>query len=133
MTVAVAEEKEQESAVVSTEPIRAVPRAIMRAPGAPGSNGRQRRVVPSTNRVRRDGKFFRLGGEKFFVKGVTYGPFAPNADGDLYPSPNQTRRDFEQILQLGGNCVRVYHTPPPWFFGVVFGQVALCGWLLPGP
>ena len=41
------------------------------------AGGRQRRAEPATNRVRRDGKFFRLGNEKFYVKGVTYGPFEP--------------------------------------------------------
>src|SRR6267154_1748476 len=30
--------------------------------------GRQRRAEPVTNRVRRDGKFFRLGESKFYVK-----------------------------------------------------------------
>src|SRR3712207_6636648 len=43
-------------------------------------SGRQRRAEPVTDRVRRDGKFFRLGSEKFYVKGVTYGPFAPNSE-----------------------------------------------------
>ena len=69
----------------------------------------------STNRVRRDGKFFRLGSEKFYVKGVTYGPFKPDAEGLTLPTPAQTRRDFEQMLELGANCVRIYHTPPVWF------------------
>jgi glycosyltransferase involved in cell wall biosynthesis len=80
----------------------------------PRRSGRRRRAAAQTNRVRRDGKFFRLGSEKFYVKGVTYGPFAPNADGDPFPSPKQTRDDFEQILELGGNCVRIYHVPPMW-------------------
>ena len=35
----------------------------------------------SRARVRVDGKFFRLGDKKFFPKGVTYGPFAPDAAG----------------------------------------------------
>ena len=43
------------------------------------------RVEPATDRVRRDGKFFRLGSEKFYVKGVTYGPFAPNNHGEPLP------------------------------------------------
>ncbi len=79
------------------------------------ASGRQRRAAPATNRVRRDGKFFRLGDEKFFVKGVTYGPFAPNLDGDTFPSPKQARADFQQIKDLGGNCIRIYHIPPKWF------------------
>ena len=77
--------------------------------------GRQRRAEKPSNRVRRDGKFFRVGDEKFFVKGVTYGPFKPDADGLTLPSPAQTRRDFQQMLDLGANCVRIYHTPPAWF------------------
>src|SRR5581483_6242303 len=77
--------------------------------------GRHRRTEPATNRVRRDGKFFRLGADKFYVKGVTYGPFAPNSDGHPLPDPAQVRKDFEQIRDLGGNCVRVYHVPPAWF------------------
>src|SRR4051812_30187624 len=77
--------------------------------------GRQRRAEPVTNRVRRDGKFFRLGENKFYVKGVTYGPFAHNADGDPLPSPANTRKDFEQIVEMGANCIRIYHLPPKWF------------------
>ena len=77
--------------------------------------GRQRRAEPVTDRVRRDGKFFRLGTEKFYVKGVTYGPFAPNRDGHFLPERQQARRDFEQITDLGANCIRIYHNPPRWF------------------
>src|ERR1700678_2099414 len=65
--------------------------------------GRERVLQPLTNRVRRDGKFFRLGADKFYVKGVTYGPFAPNGDGDPLPDPAQVRRDFGQIRELGAN------------------------------
>jgi hypothetical protein len=78
-------------------------------------SGRARRVVPVTDRVWRDGKFFRLGTEKYYVRGVTYGPFAPNADGDPLPSLEQARRDFAQMRELGANCARIYHVPPRWF------------------
>ena len=47
-------------------------------------------------RVRVDGKFFRLGEQKFYPKGVTYGPFAPNSDGDFFASREQTVKDFQQ-------------------------------------
>jgi glycosyltransferase involved in cell wall biosynthesis/exo-beta-1,3-glucanase (GH17 family) len=82
------------------------------------SNGRQRRAEPVTNRVRRDGKFFRLGQSKFYVKGVTYGPFEPNRDGDVFPNPEQAQADFEQMIELGANCVRIYHVPPKWFLNL---------------
>jgi glycosyltransferase involved in cell wall biosynthesis len=65
--------------------------------------------------VRVDGKFFRLGEQKFYVKGVTYGPFAPNARGEYFASPEQTRADFDLIRQLGANVLRVYYIPPKWF------------------
>lgn len=69
----------------------------------------------SNARVVLDGKHFRLGEEKFFARGVTYGPFAKNADGEHFHSLEQTARDFRQIRELGANLVRVYHVPPRWF------------------
>ena len=69
----------------------------------------------STDRVSVDGKFFRLGGRKFQVKGITYGPFAPNASGELFPSAEQTARDLKQLRDLGANVLRVYHVPARWF------------------
>ena len=36
--------------------------------------------------IRVDGKFFRIGnGAKHFIKGVTYGPFAPGSHDDQFP------------------------------------------------
>jgi glycosyltransferase involved in cell wall biosynthesis/FtsH-binding integral membrane protein len=66
------------------------------------------------DRVRVDGKFFRLGKEKFPLKGVTYGPFAPNSDGEMFASREQTARDFDIIKQLNANVLRVYYVPPGW-------------------
>jgi glycosyltransferase involved in cell wall biosynthesis len=66
-------------------------------------------------RVTVDGKFFRLGGRKFHPKGVSYGPFAPNAADGTFASREQTAKDFAQIRELGANMVRVYHVPPRWF------------------
>ena len=73
--------------------------------------------VSTTNssRVRVYGKFFRIDDRKLYVKGVTYGPFKPDQEGDHFPSPDQTRRDFSQIQQLGANLLRVYFVPPGWF------------------
>jgi O-antigen biosynthesis protein len=69
----------------------------------------------NADRVSVDGKFFRLGARKFHLKGVTYGPFAPNAEGEMFASPDQSARDLKQINELGANVVRLYHLPPPWF------------------
>jgi glycosyltransferase involved in cell wall biosynthesis len=76
-------------------------------------------TIPATDRVRVDGKFFRLGGKKFYVKGVTYGPFAANPAGEMFPAPDQARRDLVQLQQLGANVIRVYYVPPRWFLDLV--------------
>lgn len=68
-------------------------------------------------RVQLAGKFFRLSGsdgEKFYVKGFSYGPFAPNLAGEPLPEREQVRRDFAHMRQLGANTIRVYFPPPVW-------------------
>ncbi len=42
-------------------------------------------------RVRVRAKFFFEGERKFFLKGVTYGPFKPDAAGDYLPAPEKVR------------------------------------------
>lgn len=71
-------------------------------------------VDPSFPRVRVDGKFFRAGGRKFYLKGITYGPFKPDAAGLTFPSPMRTRQDFALMRELGANVARVYDVPPRW-------------------
>jgi GT2 family glycosyltransferase/DNA-binding beta-propeller fold protein YncE len=58
-----------------------------------------------------DGKFLRAGHERFLVKGVTYGTFAPDANGYQFPEPARIAQDFALMRQFGINTVRVY-TPP---------------------
>ncbi len=65
-------------------------------------------------RVTVDGKFFRLGEKKFYLKGVSYGPFTPDGERGTFASREQTAMDFAQIRELGANLVRVYHVPPRW-------------------
>ena len=72
-------------------------------------------AAAASKRVRIDGKFFRAGGEKFWVKGVTYGPFRPREDGVALPDQHQIEADMRQIIGLGANVVRVYHIPPREF------------------
>jgi O-antigen biosynthesis protein len=71
-------------------------------------------LVASRPRVTVDGKFFRRGAAKLHLKGVAYGPFAPNAAGEMFASPEQTARDFALLRELGANLARVYHVPPRW-------------------
>jgi len=63
------------------------------------------------SRVAADGKFLRAGTVRFLVKGVTYGTFAPDAQGCQFPPLPQVAEDFRQMADLGINTVRVY-TPP---------------------
>src|SRR3989441_1767429 len=60
------------------------------------------------------GKFIFLGDDKFYVRGVTYGPFCPNKDGTEYPHPDVAERDFAQIIGNGMNAIRTYSVPPRW-------------------
>ncbi|HVQ31799.1 MAG TPA: hypothetical protein VMV21_19530, partial [Vicinamibacteria bacterium] len=48
-------------------------------------------------RVRVDGKFLRAGEAKFWVRGVTYGPFGQRQDGLFLPEPAQMAKDLAQI------------------------------------
>ena len=72
----------------------------------------RREAVPApTERIAADGKFLRLGDERFLVKGVTYGTFAPDADGYQFPSLTQVAEDFRLMSSLGLNSVRTYTAP----------------------
>lgn len=74
------------------------------------------------SRVRVDGKFLRLGARKFIVKGVTYGPFAPNARGEYFPEVEPALEDFKKVKELGANVLRVYYAPPNWFLDLAEQQ-----------
>lgn len=81
---------------------------------------RRHALAAQTARIVADGKFLRLAdpqsnaaldGERFLVKGVTYGTFAPDANGHQFPSPTRIAEDFRLMADLGINSVRTY-TPP---------------------
>jgi GT2 family glycosyltransferase len=59
-------------------------------------------------------KFFFLGPDKFVVRGLGYGPFAPNSRGDPYPEPATVAADFARARELGANLLRLYTMPPQW-------------------
>jgi len=68
------------------------------------------------------GKFIWVGEEKFYVRGVTYGPFRPARDGSAYPDPKTVERDFAQIAANGMNAVRTYDVPPRWLLDLAERQ-----------
>ena len=71
-------------------------------------------AVAQRGRPRVAGKFFFHNGEKIFVRGVTYGPFAPGSHGRPFPEKQQVAQDFAAIHALGANCVRTFNPPPRW-------------------
>ena len=60
------------------------------------------------------GKYLRDGSQKFYIRGVSYGPFAPNSRGERYPEPERAAADFALMNKLGANVIRLYVPPPPW-------------------
>ena len=80
--------------------------------GPAGPDVRVRAIPQSATRIVADGKFLRaVGGDRFLIKGVTYGTFTPDADGYQFPSPQQIAEDFRLMAGFGINTVRTY-TPP---------------------
>ncbi len=67
------------------------------------------------NRIGVRAKFLFDGDNKFFLKGATYGPFAPDEHGEFFGSPGKAREDFRLATGLGVNVLRVYYPPPVWF------------------
>jgi GT2 family glycosyltransferase/sugar lactone lactonase YvrE len=67
--------------------------------------------LPDGARIVADGKFLQVDGERFLIKGVTYGTFAPDAGGYQFPSRERVAEDFRLMAGLGINTVRTY-TPP---------------------
>jgi GT2 family glycosyltransferase len=65
--------------------------------------------------VRVDGKFLVRGNRRVRVQGVTYGPFAPDHQGEQFPTPRRVAEDFACMRAAGINSVRAYHIPPEWF------------------
>ena len=83
----------------------------------PEEEARSRIVGLSGPRVCVRGKFLFAGEKKYFIQGVTYGPFR---DGDDHlGTPEKVSRDFRLVAAAGFNTLRVYHPPPKWFLDLV--------------
>ncbi len=59
-----------------------------------------------------DGKFLQFDGERFYVRGVTYGTFAETEMG-LFPRRERVEEDFAAMAAAGINTVRTYTVPGP--------------------
>ncbi len=64
------------------------------------------------------GKFLYNGKEKFYLKGVTYGTFAPDADGLQFPERAVAEKDIALMVSNGFNCIRTYTVPPKYLLDV---------------
>lgn len=62
------------------------------------------------------GKHLMQGGEPFYIRGVTYGTFAPDEKGFQFPARARVAEDFRAIRLSGFNSVRTYTVPPDWVF-----------------
>ncbi|MBN1517760.1 glycosyltransferase [Candidatus Sumerlaeota bacterium] len=57
------------------------------------------------------GHHFYQDGQKWLVKGVTYGPFRPNKNQQPYPEIKRLEEDFAAIVRMGANAIRLYTVP----------------------
>src|SRR5881628_3436672 len=60
------------------------------------------------------GKFLYVGKEKFWVRGISYGTFFVDENGEERFTPETVDRDFAQMAANGFNVVRVHMGPPRW-------------------
>jgi glycosyltransferase involved in cell wall biosynthesis len=71
-------------------------------------------IPDGAERPRVAGKFLFAGDEKLWIKGVTYGTFRPQEDGNEFPEREVVQRDFAMMAERGINSVRTYIPPPRW-------------------
>jgi GT2 family glycosyltransferase len=69
-------------------------------------------------RPRVKGKFLFVGEEKFWIRGVSYGTFLVDDNGQEQLRPDVVERDFTQMVENGFNVVRVHTCPPRWFLDI---------------
>ncbi len=63
-----------------------------------------------------EGKYLYENGEKFIIKGISYGNFDPKDTGTdtFYFDREKTKRDFELIKSANVNTIRLYQKPPAY-------------------
>src|SRR6266487_44429 len=65
-------------------------------------------------RPRVQGKFIFAGNEKLYIRGVTYGTFCLDEDGNENHDPQVVEQDFALMAANGLNAIRTYTVPPRW-------------------
>ena len=71
-----------------------------------------------TERPRVSGKFLYVGEEKFWVRGISYGTFQIDENGEERLAREIVERDFAQMAENGFNVVRVHTGPPRWLLDI---------------
>ena len=82
--------------------------------GRLGVQSPQPLAAQAVARPRVSGKFLFAGDRKLYVRGVTYGTFRADANGDEFPAPELVERDFALMAANGIDTVRTYTPPPRW-------------------
>ena len=68
------------------------------------------------------GKFFYLGENKLWIRGITYGTFRPDESGNEFHNRELVAADFAQMAANGINTVRTYTAPPRWLLDIAWQQ-----------
>ncbi|MEZ5386249.1 MAG: glycosyltransferase [Prosthecobacter sp.] len=80
--------------------------------------------APADLRIAVAGKYLEeSGGQSFFMRGISYGPFKPNSRGEAFPEDARLATDLRHIASLGFNTVRIYDLPTP----ALLREVKACG------
>ena len=102
-----------------TRPHPAVVRSLVASASGGAATGHSDVAAPDA-RVTAPGKFLHAAGKKFYARGVTYGPFAPDGSGEEYGDPACAARDLALMAASGVNSIRVYTVPPPWLLNAAW-------------
>ena len=70
-----------------------------------------KQLITPSNTAKALGKFIHIGRDRFLVRGVTYGTFAPDDSGYQFPPADRVAEDFEMMATVGINTVRTYTVP----------------------
>jgi GT2 family glycosyltransferase len=105
-------------AAVNTAAVQGEPASVQE----PSTDTRTAAQSSAARRARVRGRFLYAGEEKLYVRGATYGTFAPDADGDAYPPRRVVAEDFSAMAVAGLNAVRTYTVPPGWLLDAAARQ-----------